>query len=350
MKRFSLFVTGSLASCPHCTFDVKALEEFTVNWDSVVVSHSGGTITTAPPETLPKESGSFALHVKNLQLKFDGSADMPDPFVYGGIPLSGAHFHEELHLNGKRGQASYHFDSPLLKLCGLVDNLPNFAEMQGPMIDARLQQAEQQGPMIAEMGHKCTVDGQAAVGFASPTDVVAFTDPGTHPLLAALHLPRRQMRTVHEVQRMVNPRPSAKEIANFGLKFSGYSNSVGNAFSERACSIESQTASAALLASNPELKAFVQERLDSSRDKVQSLFENDLIKRFNFPTLHSNLSQMMFPETETSADALVETTVMHSRGQNMLLMAGSFALGVAVTLGVVRNSQKKVALADQEAA
>jgi len=363
-------------SCQSCAFNVTALEEFSVDYTVVAFTDptgwthptAAGTtgFTTSPlPDTFPSEHGTIAVHARNLQLKLDSHAAFPTPFAIGGtddgmaiVPVSGMEIHEELHINGATGQASFHLESPIVNLCFQLDHLPPVTQQQHDMIDGMLQQAEQMGPaLIQQHGVSgITVDGEQTVGITAtigrqyPGDegtaaAILFTED-THPKFATLMIEGGDRAAM---KFLLHPPPSDELLDRIALKFDNYASSVGNQFGVRACEIESQTATQTFLATNPEAREFLANRISQHQKRLQSLLEPVALNtRFNFIPLE--IADLMLPAAaHCTNDELAEipgkalTTL-----QAAAFTVCSFVMGVTATFAASRK--KTVALADQVSA
>lgn len=302
--------------CADCNFDLTVLEEFTTQWVDVKLENyehpvdGHYVLTTAPPVSLPQSHGSLAVHARNLQLKLDSDTTMQENFALGGLPLGGANIHEEIHMNGATNQASYHLSSPILNLCVLLDapsGLPPVSQIQADQVNQMLDQAEQIAtPLIQNNGYTGTIDGVDAVSLAGghhPFVAVAF-DMDSHPSLLYVEPSPNEVNMWYH---LMTPHPDRDELDAMGLKFTGYEGSVGDAFSVRACSIETQSATATMLSSNTELKDFAKNRVSRHTANLQRLLQNPgLNTRFNF--LDFNLAEKLFPESNDCGSVLVEKT------------------------------------------
>jgi len=341
----------------NCAFDVAALEEFSVDYNVVVFTEvtngfatrlpATGFVTSPLPDTFPSEHGSIALHARNLQLKLDSHATFPNGMpAIGGVPFSGMEIHEELHINGATGQASFHLASPVLNLCFQVDGLPPVAQIQHDMIDHQLQQAEQMVPVfIQDLGRSLSVDGEPCIGTAvriqqnegsaggtgNGAVVFLFTENTTHPKLVALPLGETQAgrHLTPELRRL---------LGSIALKFDNYADSVGNQFSVRACEVESHTSTQSLLASNPDAREFVQHRVAQHQRRLQALLEPvNLNTRFNFIPLE--ISDLMVPAAQPCTNeelAQVPGTTV-STLQAAAFIVCSFVMAVVVTSAAMRK-------------
>jgi len=344
-----------------CAFNVTALEEFSV--DYTVVEYNDPTeagtaaattgFTTSPlPETFPSERGTIALHARNLQLKLDSHAVFPTPFAIGSVPVSGMEIHEELHINGASGQASFHLESPIVNLCFQLDHLPPVTQQQHDMIDSMLQQAEQMGPVIIQaQGVSVSVDGEQTVGLpmhtpgdyrVSPAYALLFTED-THPKFVTVPFTPR----VGPPQWALapNPRPTVAQLERIAMKFDNYASSVGNQFGVRACEIESQTATQNLLATNPEAREFLANRISQHQKRLQALLEPVALNtRFNFIPLE--IADLMIPAAaHCTNDELAEIPGESlSTLQVVAFSVCAFVIGVTATFAVLRK--KTVTLAD----
>jgi len=337
--------TGSaqLGSCSDglCGFDLRPLEEFTVDFNLVMTASLADGLqpglttgfTTSPlPSFFPTEHGSIAVHARNLQLKADSHLMIPP----GTLPpnpvlsqLEGADIHEELHINGAAtpAQASFHLASPLLNICIQLDNLP-VPPQASAMVDANLQQAEQMAPMIMQMsGGHFSVDGETGMGLVgdggrlnvNAPNMLIFSDE-SHPELL-----------------MVSP-PGATSN-DIGVKFSNYADTVGNAFAVRACEVETHSATQSLLASSPEVRDFISNRIAAHQNRLQGLLEPAALNtRYNFiPLMIADM--MVAPGGQPCSNELL--AVASSKDASIfhfwVFGACSFAMGLAVTYGALRK-------------
>jgi len=337
--------------------DVTALEEFSVNFQNVLVTNVDqhtdnrlnlvvSSITTGPlPDTIPSEHGTIALHARNVQLKTDSHLSFPTPFALGGsggvpLPLSGLQVHEELHINGAAGQASFHVESPIVNLCFQLDGLPPVAVMMHDAIEQHLQQAEQMGASLPVPVGQVTLDGEEDEG--DPSGRILFTQ-SSHP---AFFWPPRG-REDEEFAHMIQPPVSEEVMSNVALKFSNYSDSVGSQFAVRACEIESHTSSQSLLAAaSPEAQQFILHRIAQHQSRLQGVLRPDI------SNTHFNLMPLAMADLVVSAAAPCtneELAQVPGEGLNTLQAAAftlcSFAMGVAVTFAAI--SKKSVTPADE---
>jgi len=337
----------TLRSCldGSCSFDLTALEEFSVDYNLVSVStldasltDETGFTTSSVPSFLPSEHGSIYVHARNLQLKTDShlmippGSGPPNPIL---SQLEGADIHEELHINGATipGQASFHLASPLLNICIQIDNLP-VPPQASAMVDANLQQAEQMAPIFMqhEGGH-FSVDGEPGFcavdpGHNDPILGVCFSD-ASHPKLLPL--------------RNANLHRSGIDL---GVKFTNYANTVGNQFGVRACDVETHSATQSLLASNPEVRDFISNRIAEHQNRLQGLLEPAALNtRFNFIPLEI-ADRMVAPGGQPCSNELLAVASPKDASIFQILVFGvcSFAMGLAVTYGALRK--KSVVSAD----
>jgi len=293
--------------------------------------------TTSPlPSFFPTEHGSIAVHARNLQLKADSHLMIPP----GTLPpnpvlsqLEGADIHEELHINGAAtpAQASFHLASPLLNICIQLDNLP-VPPQASAMVDANLQQAEQMAPMIMQqMGGHFSVDGEAGMGLLDPGN-----DKGSGLIFSV---------DSHPELLMLNPNPHSPlgqrlaSLPGFGVKFSNYADTVGNAFAVRACEVETHSATQSLLASSPEVRDFISNRIAAHQNRLQGLLEPAALNtRYNFiPLMIADM--MVAPGGQPCSNELL--AVASSKDASIfhfwVFGACSFAMGLAVTYGALRK-------------
>jgi len=317
--------------CPDCHFNFSALEEFSSDYHAVRITdvdYTDGSITTgALPSTFPSERGSIAVHMRNLQLKLDNHLSFPTPFAIGQVPVSGMEVHEELHINGATGQASFHLASPIVNMCFQLDSHIPVAQMQHDMIESRLRDAEQRPHSF----HQYTVDGQLVMGLHS--DGLAVT-ASSHPAFV-LTPPGR------EVDRMMasfNPPPPADlrgPESMLAVKFENYVNSVGNQFGVRACGITDHSRSQSLLAASPEARKFVVYRLAQHEERMQAVLKNTGL---DFTPLE--ISDVMVPSAPPcTGDELAQIpSTSLSTAQTAAFSVCSFVMGLAITLTVVRKT------------
>jgi len=327
---------GQPTGCPDCAFDLTALEEFSTDFHFVTTTdprswQQEGATTAPMPDTFPIERGSIAVHARNMQLKLDSHATIPPNIPLRGplqsLPLGGMEIHEELHINGATGQASFHVESPVLNLCFQLDHLPPVAHIMHDQIEMQLQQAEQMAPMIFQQnsGH-INLDGQEVMftpGFMiprnTPLSALLFTD-SSHPAL------------------LVFQGYNAIGLHHLAVKFDGYSGTTGNQFGVRACEVESHTATQSLLAANPEVRDFVASRIAQHQSLLQGLLEPEgMNTRFNFIPLELAESMMSTTPACTN-DELVQSPGTHSStSQVAVLSVTSFVMGVAATFAAFRK-------------
>jgi len=303
------------------------------------------SITTGPvPDTIPSEHGTIALHARNVQLKTDSRLSFPTPFALGQLPLSGLQVHEELHINGAAGQASFHVESPIVNLCFQLDGLPPVAVMMHDAIEQHLQQAEQMGASLPVTVAQVTLDGEEDEG--APSGRVLWTQ-SSHP---AFLWPGGAQRHPHWSRPEVYARASTVShivVDNVAVKFSNYSDSVGSQFAVRACEIESHTSSQSLLAAaSPEARQFILHRIAQHQSRLQGVLRPDI------SNTHFNLMPLAMADLVVSAAAPCtneELAQVPGEGLNTLQAAAftlcSFAMGVAVTFAAI--SKKSVTPADE---
>jgi len=329
-------------STPPIHFDLRKLEEFSIDYTVKEIQEEqihfnreappSVTITTAAlPETCPSEHGSMATNIRNLQFKVDSHASFPTPFAIGRIPLSGMQIHEELHLNGATGQASFHLASPIVNMCFQLDGLPPVAQMEHGLIEMRLQQAEaisaQRAPRMFMTG---TVDGNEDVG---PSPHLFFTN-SSHPDFFQWPPSYRDAR----IMSMFNPPVPSDLWRKLALKFDNYVDSVGSQFVVRACEISDHTRSQSLLAASPDAQEFIADRISQHQRRLQAVLHPGLnstlgsmqleisdLMALAQPCTNDNLAQM--PGTEISPLQAVAFTVC------------SFVMGVTATFAIVRRTR-----------
>jgi len=338
------------AQCPNCAFDLTALEEFSVDYNDVSFTTSTflsvPTITTGPmSDRLPEEHGTIAVHARNLQLKLDSHATFPTPFAFGGVQLSGMAIHEELHINGATGQASFHLESPIVNVCFQLDHLPPVAQMMQPQIEQNLQQAEQIAPMIFQQnGRMISVDGDNLQCLQDPhrRGGVCFSSD-SHPKFLTIHMDARESIML---QREIQPSPPDGSLDLVAMKFQNYANSVGDQFSVRACEIESQSATQNLLAASPETHEFIANRIRQHQTRLQALIEpKNLNMRFNFIPLE--MADLMVPSTHRCATEEL-AQIRHNEMSTLQVVAFSvcsFVAGLSATFAALRS--KRVTTADE---
>jgi len=337
------------AQCPDCAFDLTALEEFSVDFNDVAVSQNGpNSMATAPmSDGLPEEHGTIAVHARNLQLKLDSHVSFPTPFARGNLQLSGMTIHEELHINGATGQASFHLESPIVNVCFQLDHLPPVAHMMQPQIEQNLQQAEQIAPMIFQQnGRMITVDGDNLQCLQDPHRIFASCfSTDSHPKLLAIHMPEQLRREAQSAVNDLRPSPPPAVPDNIAMQFTNYANSVGDQFSVRACEIDSQSATQNLLAASPETQEFIASRIRQHQTRLQALIEpKNLNMRFNFIPLA--MADLMVPPTPSCAnEELVQ--IRHNKMSTLQVVAFSvcsFVVGISATFVAFRS--KRVTTAD----
>jgi len=326
--------------CSDCTFDVSALENFSANFEVRMFDMQQSTFTTSPlPPMLPTEQGSIAVDARNFYAKLDSHLQFPTPFTLPSMPmldLSGHQIHEELHVNGIAGTATYHLESQMLNACIRVDLPPavtaQVAAVQ-PMMDAQLQQVEAMASMmVQQVGMQVSIDGEDGImlmgGTGGVVGNVGFSKTDTHPLIAIGN-------------------PGFFGGLPVAVKFMDYSNSAGEE-SIRPCEIGEQEAMQSFLSSNPDARAFVRSRVAQHQLHLQATLQpKSLNTRFNFVPLE--FVDLLVPAEQHCPSALAETpTQSFSVAGSVVLGLFSFSMGVAVSVGLVR--QRKVALADQVSA
>jgi len=246
-----------------------------------------------------------------------------------GLDVSGHHIHEEVHVNGIAGKASFHFDSPMVKGCITVDLPAPLADQisaMAPMMDAQLQQAESMAPMIVQqVGFPNSVDGDDCVMLeirgASDADVlqVGFSKYESHP-------------------KVVVDVGAPGLFGALAVKFSDYHSHVDE--STRACEVEGQETMQTFLSSSPEARSFVTSRIDQHQHHLQALLQPKALNtRFNFAPLE--LVKLLVPVEQDCASALAETPIQSfSVAGSVVLGIFSMSMGVAVSQGLMR--QRKV--------
>jgi hypothetical protein len=276
------------------------------------------------------EHGSVAVDVRTLQLKLDNHIIFPpeNEMELPPVPppvqmlvhlLAGHEIHEELHINGANGQASFHLASPILNACFLVD-VPPPPPIPQEQMEAQLGQAQGLAQNVFDHeGHPGTVDGTSGHGIAIHNGHTLFVlDDDSHPLLVV---------------------PNFDGEFNPALKFSNYVDSVGDQFGVRACAVEAQSATQTMLAENPEVRNYVAGRIAAHQSRLQALLEPKLLNtRFSFVPLEV-MELMMAPAPKPCGnDVLAETTPMGlSSFQTVVFSVCSFVMGIAATYGTLRK-------------
>merc|ERR1711871_530290 len=166
----------------------------------------------------------------------------------------------------------------------------------------------------------------------------------SHPNFLYVEMPRQE---VDFWMNAIRPQPDRRELMANGLKFTGYSTGVGNAFEERACSIEGHNAAVTMLSSNPDLKAFAKSRVRAHTENLRMLLQNPSMNtRYNF--LDMNLAEKLFPE-ETNCGSVLAQTDQASSSVNMAAMAFIGGVTTAAFAFVAHlQFKKKTALAEQD--
>jgi len=332
---FATLLEAAESACPDCHFNFSALEEFSADYTAVrVTDYTADSITTgALPSTFPSEHGSIAVHMRNLQLKLDNHLSFPTPFAIGQVPVSGMEVHEELHINGATGQASFHLASPIVNMCFQLDSHMPVAQMQHDMIESRLREVEQRSSQMAQQEFlQYTVDGQAVMGGRGGE--IAFTT-SSHP---AWKVTPPNYEADH-MMASFNPPPPADlrgPDSMLAVKFENYANSVGNQFGVRACGITDHSRSQSLLAASPEARKFVVYRLAQHESRLQAVLKNT---GFNFTPL--KISDVMVPSAQpcTGAELAQIPSTALSTAQTAAFSVCSFVMGLAITLTVVRKTR-----------
>jgi len=265
-----------------------------------------------------------------MQLKLDNRLTFPTPFQLGDLPVSGMEIHEELHLNGATGQASFHVESPVVNLCFQLDHLPPVAHILHDRIEMQLQQAEQMAPMIVQQhAVHITLDGQEVVEVGP----LLFTD-STHP--AMIGLPAQLSREM--MSHLFHPAPSPEVSEHLAVKFDHYSGTTGNQFSVRACEIESHSATQTLLGANPQMRDFVASRIAQHQSLLQGLLEpQGLNTRFNFIPLEIAVSMLSTTPACTNEELVQSPGTQSSTPQMAVLSVASFVMGVAAYFAAFRK-------------
>jgi len=297
----------------------------------VQYSQAENEFTTSP---LPfwSDHGTVAANVRNLQFKWDVHGTFGTPVTLFNFPVSGMQLHEELHINGATGQASFHLASPIVNMCFQLDSHMPVAQMQHDMIESRLSRAER----IVREGApqhfvQYTVDGQVVMGAHGGP---AFT-MSSHPKFVVGVNPPIEDRLMGGF----NP-PCPSDLRGPGsrlaLKFENYTNSVGNQFGVRACEITDHSRSQSLLAASPEARNFVAYRLAQHQRRLQAVLQHT---SFNFTPLE--IADVMVPSAQPCTGdelAQIPSTAL-STAQTAAFSVCSFVMGLAITLTVVRKTR-----------
>merc|ERR1740117_378930 len=133
---------------------------------------------------------------------------------------------------------------------------------------------------------------------------------------------------------------------DLGVKFSNYANTVGNQFGVRACDVETHSATQSLLASNPEVRDFISNRIAKHQNRLQGLLEPAALNtRFNFIPLEI-ADRMLAPGGQSCSNELLAVAPPKDASIFHILVFGvcSFAMGLAVTYGAL--CKKSVVSAD----
>lgn len=300
--------------------------------------------TSPVPDSFPSHSGSIAVNVRNLQLKYDSHVTFPPMFRLGPMPVGRMSIHEELHINGATGQASFHLESPIINVCFQLDHLPPVARMQRGNINMHLQQAEMMAPQVVQrFGHHGTLDGEHDIVLSgSPGHAIAFSE-SSHPLFATTPLNFRE-RNLY--QHLFHPTPSEELLEQLGVRFTSYTGTVGHQFAVRACEIA--TSSETLLASNPSMRQFISARITHHQTILQELLEPmGLNTQFNFIPL--DIADLMVPPPSLNSTCtgeemaqIEETTTSWSTAQVASACAGSVVLGIAASFMALRKKRSTV--------
>jgi len=245
--------------------------------------------------------------------------------------------HEELHINGATGQASFHLASPIVNMCFQLDSHIPVAQMQHDMIESRLRDAEQRQHMF----HQYTVDGQLVMGLRHDMIESRLRDGPQLAVTASSHPAFVLTPPGREVDRMMasfNPPPPADlrgPESMLAVKFENYVNSVGNQFGVRACGITDHSRSQSLLAASPEARKFVVYRLAQHESRLQAVLKNT---GFNFSPLE--ISDVMVPSAQpcTGAKLAQIPSTALSTAQTAAFSVCSFVMGLAITLTVIRKT------------
>jgi len=127
-------------------------------------------------------------------------------------------------------------------------------------------------------------------------------------------------------------------VDNSALKFDNYASSVGNQFGVRACEVESQVSTQNLLATNPDAREFVSNRIAQHERRLQALLEPvGLNTRFNFIPLE--IADLMVPLAQpcTNEDLAQMPGTTFSTLQAAAFSVCSFVMAAVVTSAAMRR-------------
>lgn len=179
--------------------------------------------------------------------------------------------------------------------------------------------------------------GRGCCGRDAPVNGALFTESG-HPVLIMPPL------RANGLQRGMQPAPSGYVLEHLAIKFDNYAPTVGDAFTVRACDIETHNATQSLLASSPAAQEFIADRVAQHQRHLQALLEPEMLNtHFNFIPLE--ISDFMFPAQQPCAtDELAQIPSGASGSFQMGVFAvGSFATGMATMFGVLRMKTRRSA-------
>jgi len=213
-----------------------------------------------------------------MQYKTDGTITWPDGMSIGPMPVGGQTWREEIHINGVTNQASFHLDTNVVKLCVLLDappQIPPLSQIEAQHIDQMLHAREEFYPQqVAHDGVEATLDGEDVVAVfggynENGMSVGVYGRTNSEPRAHIYEPPEPVMRAM---QHYFSPPPNAGDLHSFGsLKVTGFSDSVGDVFSTRACSIGSQSNAMAMFEAHPHLTQFVKGRIDARVKNMQDI-------------------------------------------------------------------------------
>jgi hypothetical protein len=237
--------------------------------------------------------------------------------------------HEELHINGATGQASFHVASPIVNLCFQLDTHVPAARMAHQRIEMQLRQAEQMTAMRPPPGWQhAMLNGQEVMG--NPHDVL-FTD-STHPAF----LKYDPTPTDYHMMMMFNPPVAPELMRELAITFDNYADTVGSQFSVRACEIADHRSSQSLLAASPEAQQFFVDRIAQHQARLQHLFQNTT----SFDFIPLEIADMMVPSEPCTTEELAQTpSTALSTSQTAAFSVGSFVVGAAITWAVARKTR-----------
>lgn len=331
---FLAVLSGSgIAQVAH--LDLTALEEFSADFDVGSLWHDRSAPNAvrflSQQPGAPQDHGTIAIHARNLQLKLDNHMILPPGMWTGGptgpnnpilAQLGGTDVHEELHINGATGQASFHVDSAVLQVCIQIDQLPPVAQIAHDQISAQLQQAEQISQMVEAVPVTLQLCNSCA---SSPANALIGPPLGPHH--------RSELFIFNDESQPVLVTVDPGPAGGPALKFSNYTNTVGNQFEVRACEVESNALSQSLLASDPEVRQYISSRIAEHQSRLQALLEPAMLNtRFNFIPLAIKDLMMVPAGQPCSNDMLTEVSPRTLSSFEVVVMgACSFVMGMIVT-------------------